>query len=84
MKSENGNNTRVEAFAQWVIRWRWVILLATLVGVAGIGSGARHIEFKNNYRVFFSEENPQLRSFDALQIAPQASRHTRLHRSGSL
>ena len=50
-----------------VIRFRWWIILATLLAVAGSGYGIQNIGFTNNYRVFFSEENPQLQAFDALQ-----------------
>ena len=60
MKTDTG-------FGEWVIRFRWWIILATLLMVAGSTYGIRNIGFTNNYRVFFSEENPQLRAFDALQ-----------------
>jgi predicted RND superfamily exporter protein len=35
--------------------------------VASAASGMQFLKFSNNYRVFFSEENPQLQAFDALQ-----------------
>ena len=38
-----------------------------IVGMLGVGSGARKIYMKNDYRVFFGEDNPQLKSFEALQ-----------------
>ena len=44
----------------------WVILVCiTFMMVAGIG--AQKLEFKNDYRVFFSEENPQLTAFESMQ-----------------
>jgi len=44
----------------------WVILVCiTLTILAGIG--AQKLEFKNDYRVFFSEENPQLTAFESMQ-----------------
>ena len=52
---------------EWVIRFRWWIIIATLLMVAGAGYGGKNLGFTNNYRVFFSEENPQLQAFDALQ-----------------
>ena len=52
---------------EWVIRFRWWIIVATLLMVAAGASGIRFLGFTNNYRVFFSEENPQLKAFDALQ-----------------
>ena len=60
MKTDTG-------LGEWVIRFRWWIILATLLTVAGAGYGIQNIGFTNNYRVFFSEENPQLKAFDALQ-----------------
>jgi len=53
--------------AKFVIRRRWAVILASVLIVFGIGSGARHIEFANNYRVFFSQENPELQAFEDLQ-----------------
>jgi predicted RND superfamily exporter protein len=35
--------------------------------VAGSASGLKNVEFNNNYRVYFSEDNPQLLAFDTLQ-----------------
>ncbi len=31
------------------------------------GIGARHLEFSNNYRIFFSERNPQLTAFEEIE-----------------
>jgi len=50
-----------------IVRWRWAIIAATVVTVLAAGSGLRFIEFSNNYRVFFSPENPQLQAFEQLQ-----------------
>ena len=52
---------------EWVISWRWWIILATLLLVIAAGSGGRFIGFSTDYRVFFSEENPELQAFEALQ-----------------
>lgn len=54
-------------FSRWVIRWRWLIVIAALLVVVVAASGARLIEFSGSYRVFFSDENPQLQAFDQLQ-----------------
>ncbi|MFQ5548441.1 MAG: outer membrane lipoprotein-sorting protein [Woeseia sp.] len=50
-----------------VIRWRWLVVAAALLSAVAIGSGGRYLEFANNYRVFFSEENPELTAFEELQ-----------------
>ena len=52
---------------EWVIRWRWWIIPFTLLLVVAAASGARFLKFSTNYRVFFSEDNPQLMAFEALQ-----------------
>ena len=50
-----------------VIRFRWLVILAAVLGAVTIGSGAQNLEFANNYRVFFSDENPELVAFEELQ-----------------
>lgn len=57
----------VESFGRGVIRLRWLIVLLSVLLVAGLGSGGRFLEFTNDYRVFFSEGNPQLKAFENLQ-----------------
>ena len=44
--------------ADLVIRFRWLVILGALLGAGAAGSGVQHLEFANNYRVFFSAENP--------------------------
>ncbi len=58
---------KVEAFARHVIRFRWPIVLLTLLLVGGIGSGARGLFFDTSYSAFFGSENPQLSAYDELQ-----------------
>ncbi len=44
----------------------WVIFLSLAISVAA-AYGIRFLHFKNDYRMFFSEENPQLKAFEAMQ-----------------
>lgn len=53
--------------AEYIIRRRWWIIAATLVMVAITAAGGRHLEFSNNYRVFFGKENPELLAFEEFQ-----------------
>src|SRR5210317_2098977 len=55
------------ALTRRVIRHRGLVLLAAALVAVLIGSGARHLEFSTNYRVFFSEANPELQAFEELQ-----------------
>ena len=56
-----------ESFAQWVVRWRWLLLIVTLVLVGAAGKGMQRLTITTDYRVFFSEDNPQLLAFDKLE-----------------
>ena len=50
-----------------VLRFRWlVVVLATLVMLA-MTAGVPFITVTNDYRILFSEDNPQLAAFDALE-----------------
>jgi len=56
----------IERYAHGIIRWRYFIMLATLMLVALTFSGFP-LRFDNDYRVFFSPDNPQLVAFEELQ-----------------
>lgn len=53
--------------AKTAIRYRWLILAASLMAVMFMGYGAKNVGFNSDYHVFFSEDNPQLLAYDALQ-----------------
>ena len=55
------------ALTRRVIANRGVVLLGAVVIAAMIGSGASRLEFSTNYRVFFSEANPELQAVEELQ-----------------
>ena len=58
---------QLERYIAAVLSRRWlVVVLATLVMLA-MTAGARFITVTNDYRVLFSEDNPQLAAFDALE-----------------
>ena len=61
------SDNKVVAYSRWVVRWRWPIIIISLLVAAFLASGARNLWFATNYRAFFSKENPQLNSFEALQ-----------------
>ena len=54
-------------YADWLIRYRWFVILATISLAVAAGSGGRFIKPNNDYRVFFSEDNPQLQAFEQVQ-----------------
>ncbi|MFK5915288.1 MAG: MMPL family transporter [Woeseiaceae bacterium] len=51
----------------WVIKHRWFIILLSLALVFAAASGGRFLVFKADYRVFFSDDNPQLQAFDKIE-----------------
>ncbi len=53
--------------ANFVIGRRWFVIAATLLLVVAAAAGARHLEFSNNYRVFFGADNPELITFEKFQ-----------------
>ncbi len=57
----------VQKLADGVVRWRWAVIVATIFLVAATAAGGRHLEFSNNYRVFFSQQNPELIAFETFQ-----------------
>ena len=56
-----------QAFGKWVLKYRWPIIILSLVFVALTATGGKNIYFTTNYRVFFSEDNPELLAFEALE-----------------
>ncbi len=54
-------------YGEFILKYRWFVIVGLLALIALTGSGVRFIEFSTNYRVFFSEDNPQLLAFDELQ-----------------
>jgi predicted RND superfamily exporter protein len=56
-----------EVFGKWVVKFRWLIIIATLLIVFMAASGLRFLTINNDTRVMFSEENPQLKALEALE-----------------
>ena len=55
------------SLAEWLVHRRWLLFLSALALMTLALSGARFLGFSNDYRVFFSKENPQLLAFEELQ-----------------
>jgi predicted RND superfamily exporter protein len=56
-----------EGLGLWVLKYRWIIIILTVLLVMGAASGGRFLVFKADYRIFFSSDNPQLQAFDNLE-----------------
>lgn len=57
----------VEKYAHWIIRWRYLVVLAVIGAVVAAGAGAPRLSMSNDYRMFFGEDNPQLLEFEHMQ-----------------
>ena len=53
-------------WAEFVIRYKWPVLIGTILLAFGLASQGK-MEFDGDYHVFFSQSNPELEAFDALQ-----------------
>ena len=57
----------IESYTRWIIRWRYLVVLVTIVLTLAAASGGRFLGFSNDYRMFFGDENPQLLAFEKMQ-----------------
>lgn len=57
----------VKQYAEFIIRYRWLAVLLTILWVMAMGAGAQYLTFTNDYRVFFGDDNPQLVAFENIQ-----------------
>jgi predicted RND superfamily exporter protein len=65
-KVRNYTNKFAENWARFIIKYKWFVLLFTIVLAMGLASQGK-MEFDGDYHVFFSESNPELEAFDDLQ-----------------
>ncbi|MEW8658558.1 MAG: MMPL family transporter [Candidatus Thiodiazotropha endolucinida] len=56
-----------ESFFRFVLNNRLLVIFLAVTISLLMGSGIQHLAFSNDYRMFFSEENPQLKAFEQLQ-----------------
>ena len=59
--------TKIIAYTNWLIRWRWAVIALTIIATFAVTSGGRFLTLSTDYRDFFGEENPQLQAYDKLQ-----------------
>lgn len=68
--SKDLNNAVPKSFGkrwgEWVIKNRWLALIGSIAIFLSAASGGV-MKFDSDYHVFFSEDNPQLLAYDALQ-----------------
>jgi predicted RND superfamily exporter protein len=57
----------IESYTRWIIRWKYLVVLASLAAVFAAAYGGQFLGFSNDYRMFFGEDNPQLLAFEKMQ-----------------
>lgn len=57
----------IETYTRLVIRWKYLVVLASLAVVFAAAYGGQFLGFSNDYRMFFGEDNPQLLAFEKMQ-----------------
>ncbi len=57
----------VPGYIELIIRFRWIVILITILGIGGSGAGLGYLEFSTDYRVYFSDVNPELTAFEDFQ-----------------
>lgn len=57
----------IEKYAEGVVKFRWLFLVVSLLLMLFTAMGAKNLHFNNDYRIFFSPEDPHLQAFEELQ-----------------
>ncbi|GMQ88417.1 MAG: MMPL family transporter [Gammaproteobacteria bacterium] len=57
----------IPAYARWIIRWRWLVVVGCLLAVAAAGYGLRNFAFTADYKVYFSKGNAELIAFEKFE-----------------
>lgn len=67
MTQKRRNTHMIDRFTNWLLKWRWLVLLVMCAIVFACAMGTQHLRFSTDYRMFFSKDNPNLVAFEALQ-----------------
>ena len=57
----------ITRYGNFLVRFRWLVLISSILAILLLASGGRFLVFTNDYRVWFSPDNPQLVAFEELQ-----------------
>lgn len=57
----------LDRYTSWVIRWKYPIIVATLIIMTGLCLGAKNTELATSFRAYFSSDNPQLLAFEEIE-----------------
>jgi len=57
----------IEKISHFIIKYKAFVILAALLITFASASGLKHSKFSSDYRIYFSDDNPQLKAFEDLQ-----------------
>lgn len=63
----NGGGAYARRWGEFVVRYRWWVIIATVLFAFGSAYGSQFLQFSTHYRVYFGPNNPDLKAFDAVQ-----------------
>jgi len=55
------------AFATWIVRNPWIVIALSILFVAIPATGLSKLYFDSSYRVYFSDDNPELLNLEAIE-----------------
>ncbi|NOX09068.1 MAG: MMPL family transporter [Gammaproteobacteria bacterium] len=53
----------IPTYAHWIMRWRWLVLVTSLLAVTLAGYGLHNFAFTADYKVYFGKDNAELIAF---------------------
>ncbi|MFV2060063.1 MAG: hypothetical protein ACC653_05220 [Gammaproteobacteria bacterium] len=57
----------IPVYTCWVIRKRWLVIIACLLAIIAAGYGLRNFAFTADYKVYFSKDNAEIIAFEKFE-----------------
>ena len=54
-------------YSLWLIKYRWLAIILSVAVLMVVGYGASNLTLSNEYRIFFSPDNPDLQAHDRIE-----------------
>ncbi len=63
----------VETYIQWILRYRWWVILGSLIWIGVLAVGVDRVQVADNFKALLGEENPELVAFEEFEANYSAS-----------